>query len=62
MGVFQMRHLGRLTWCRYDEGFWMRWRNAKGFSIRWAGEPLFSERNGYRRVIRVGRFRFEALK
>lgn len=52
MGVFQMRHLGRLTWCRYDDGFWMRW----------AGEPLFSERNGYRRVLRVGRFRFEALK
>lgn len=62
MGVFRMYHFWKLSWCRYDEGFWMRWRGKRGFAIRWAGEPLFSERNGCRRVIKVGHFRFEALK
>lgn len=45
-------------------GFWARWRGRKGIAIerRYAGYmALFSERNGYRKVRRLGPFAVEVL-
>jgi len=48
---------------RYDGGFWFR-LFGRGLSIvdKVKHPPLFSERHGYRTVVRMGRFGFEYLR
>ena len=48
---------------RYDGGFWIRIM-GRGISIvdKHKHPPLFSERHGYRKVLRIGRWGIEFLK
>lgn len=41
--------------------FWFR-VNGKGLSVSWHGRMLFSERNGYEKMIKVGKFKVKLLK
>ena len=49
-------------WHYYDGGVWIRIL-GKGISIinKQKHPPLFSERNGYRRVLRIGKWGVEHL-
>jgi len=51
-----------VSFASYDGGFWFR---VFGYGIAVVDKekhpPLFSERNGYRRVLRFGRFGIEWL-
>ena len=51
-----------VSWCFYDGGFWIRFF-SRGFSIvnKIKHQPLFSERNGYRKVLRIGKYGLEYL-
>ncbi len=51
-----------VSWHKYDGGFWIR-VFGRGFSIvdKVKHPPLFSERTGKRRVLRIGRFGIEWL-
>jgi hypothetical protein len=54
-----------VIWHRYDGGFWLRiGKRGRGFAIsdKIKHPPLFSERYGYRKVYRIGRWGFEILK
>lgn len=54
-----------VSWHRYDGGFWLRIGNlGRGFAIsdKIKHLPLFSERYGYRKVYRIGKWAFEILK
>jgi len=52
-----------VSWHKYDGGFWIR-VFGRGFSVvdKAKHPPLFSERIGKRRVLRIGRFGIEWLK
>lgn len=57
-------HNGKLTkWHCYDGGFWFRVLGF-GISVRNKAKhpPLFSERNGYRKVLRIGKWGVEWLR
>lgn len=47
--------------CVWPRGFWFRVRGY-GLRVAYGTLPLFSERYGYRRVLRVGPFAVEVLK
>jgi hypothetical protein len=49
--------------CRfYRDGFWVRvTRHGYGLSVT-TGRPLFSERSGHRKVLRIFGVGFEVLK
>ncbi len=51
-----------VVWSFYDGGFWIRFF-GRGFSVvnKIKHPPLFSERNGYRKVLRIGKYGFEYL-
>jgi hypothetical protein len=45
--------------------WWFRSCGGYGLHFRWVSknyEPLFSERNGYERVLKIGRFWIKVLK
>lgn len=46
---------------RHDDGFYFRLLGY-GLSVQRDRPVLFSERNGYKRVLRIGRWAFEVLK
>lgn len=52
-----------VVWSSYDGGFWIRIL-GRGISIsnKEKHPPLFSERNGYRKVLRIGKWGIEWLK
>ena len=52
-----------VSWHFYDGGFWLRIAGA-GISVvdKSKHPPLFSERNGYTKVLRVGKWGVEWLK
>lgn len=52
-----------LEYMKYDGEFWIRFFGY-GFRIidKNKNPPLFSERNGYRKVYRLGKFGLEFLK
>lgn len=45
----------------HKNGIWFR-INGKGLSITWDGNMLFSERNGYQKVVKIGKLKFKWLK
>jgi hypothetical protein len=51
-----------VSWHYYDGGFWLRIM-GRGISVvnKQKHLPLFSERNGYRRVRRIGKWGVEWL-
>ena len=54
-----------VSWHAYDGGFWLRIGNrGRGFAVvnKSKNPPLFSERYGYRKVYRIGKWGFEILK
>jgi hypothetical protein len=50
-----------LTVTTYKDGFWFR-LNGKGLSVTWNGRMLFSERNGYEKMVRIGKLKIKFLK
>jgi hypothetical protein len=53
-----------VSWHRYDGGFWLRiGKRGRGFAVsdKIKHPPLFSERYGYRKVLRIGKWGFEIL-
>lgn len=47
-----------------SRGFWVRLNGKRGMCVEWRARdylPLFSERNGQRKVIKLGRIAIEAL-
>ncbi len=52
-----------VTWHSYPGGFWVRVM-GRGISIenKQKCRPLFSERNGYRRIVRFGRWGAESIQ
>lgn len=58
-------HQRMVSWRRYDGGFWLRiGTHGRGFAVsdKVKHPPLFSERYGYRKVLRIGKWGFEILK
>jgi len=58
------RSLNRIvSWHSYDGGMWVR-IFGRGASVvdKHKHPPLFSERNGYRKVLRIGKWRVEYLR
>lgn len=54
-----------MCWHRCDGLFWFRlWDDGPGFMVKDNRKhpPLFSERNGYVKFLRVGYWRFRLLK
>ena len=55
--TIKKRFTGRINWFFYDGGFWIR---ILGYGISVTNKdkhsPLFSERYGYRRVFRIGKW------
>jgi hypothetical protein len=51
-----------ICWHRYDGGFWFR-VFGRGFAAvdKRRHPPLFSERHGYKKVLRIGRWGVEWL-
>lgn len=55
--------IGKAFLCLHRTGFYGRLASGKGFSFEYSNRaPLFSERNGYRKVHRFAGFRWEVLK
>lgn len=55
--------IGKAFLCLHSTGFYGRLANGKGISFEYTNRPpLFSERNGYRKVHRFGGFKMEVLK
>lgn len=49
--------------CFYWFGMYGRTKSGRGISIKYSTmRPLFSERNGYRKVYKLGNFKLEVLK
>lgn len=54
--------LGIIFVAFFSRGLWVRWRGyGPGISIAWRPVELFSERNGHRKVFRIGPLRLERL-
>lgn len=54
-----------MIWHLYDGGFWFRiTQYGWGFSVvdKLKNPPLFSERTGYKKVLRIGKFGIKLLK
>lgn len=47
-------------WCNHEHGFYFRVRGY-GLSFDMAMPVMFSERNGYRKVLRIGRLAIQWL-
>lgn len=55
-----MKRIGPLVWMRGHDIGWFR---IFGVGVHWnARPPLFSERNGHRKFVRVGRWRIRFLR
>jgi hypothetical protein len=55
----------KVIWHAYDGGLWMRiGARGRGFAVvdKSKHPPLFSERYGYRKAYRIGKWGLEMLK
>lgn len=51
------------SWYAYEGGFWIRICNhGLEFIDKSKYPPLFSERNGYKKVLRIGKWGIEFLR
>lgn len=55
-GIFYLMHGNGIGWFRVLNGYGMQWKDASRY------RPLFSERNGYRKVIKIGKYSIRILK